>query len=164
MDVASFVKTSEVWAVLVRNLAVLSFVLSVAAIGWSVYQWFYVQRQTRINTAVELSRIYLVDKTIQDGFYLFLDHRSEFKELKGESRAFLSARSFVDFLEYVSFLVNEDRVDNRYISVRIKCDIAFAFHEISKDQTLRGLFRERTAMEKYFNRGEHKDCSDWKNR
>jgi hypothetical protein len=37
----------------------------------------------------------------------------------------LKIRSSIDFLEDVARLVNQDRINNDYICVRIKCDIAY---------------------------------------
>jgi hypothetical protein len=103
-------------------IAKIALSLSLISTAFAFYQWSDSQRQNRVNAAVELSKIYLTTGSLSHGYALLLD--VEPTEAPGNYEKFLPARLYLDFLEYVAYLANQGRIDNSYISERIKCDIA----------------------------------------
>ena len=99
--------------------------------------------------------MYLVDKEIAQRFATVLDIAPD--EGRGNYDKFLQARSYVDFLEYISFLANHDRIDNDYISVRIKCDITHVKNIAPKGPA--SLFSGIHEINKYVAEGRNTDCS-----
>ena len=87
-------------------LTVFGSLLSVGNLWFAAYQWREGKNQARINAAVELSRVYLVDREIPSRYALFLDDQP--KEVSGNYEPFLRARSYLDFLDYIAVLQTSD--------------------------------------------------------
>jgi hypothetical protein len=66
--------------------------------------------------------MYLQDKDISRSYAMILDYNPKNVRTNEE---FLRERSFVDLINYIANLANEDLIDNRYLSWRIKCDIYY---------------------------------------
>lgn len=129
-------------------------VFAVVGIILTIVQWLYGLKQNRINTAIELSKIYLVDKEIAQRFATLLDEAPE--EIQGNYDKFLKARSYIDFLEYVAYLANRERIDNEFVAHRIKCDIAHI--PMIEPKGPASLFVRINEIKSYVREGRHVGC------
>jgi hypothetical protein len=96
--------------------------LSVATSIFSGYQWIDTRHQERINAAIEFSKAYLQDSDIAGRYAKILDYDPKNIVSKED---FVKERSFIDLLNYIANLANQNLIDNRYLSWRIKCDIYY---------------------------------------
>lgn len=141
-------------AVVALGLSALSIVITLGSVGFTAYQWSYMQHQTQISAAVELSRIYLIDKEIAQRFALVLEASPA--EAKGNYEKFLAARAYIDFVEYIAFLINHNRADNAYLAVRIKCDIDHIARIAPNGPD--GLFNRTAEIRQYVKDKRQSDC------
>lgn len=133
-------------------LATLGFALAFVTALFTVYQWRAGQSQTRINAAVELSKTYLIDPEIPRRYALFVDSKAE--PIPGSLDTHLRARSYLDLLNYIAHLANENLIDDRYVNGRIKCDIYW----MVKDAQLPPGYQPGQAMAKYVKDGKATGC------
>jgi len=136
--------------------------ISVVSFLFTGYQWWNGQRESRINAAVEISRIYLLDPDVKRGYDVFLNYKVSARPSGEFSEEFLRERSYIDFVNYISDLANRDRINNDYLSSRIKCDIAYVV-KVVRDQRaeLRQAIREAV---QYHESGKDADCPDFPER
>jgi hypothetical protein len=101
----------------------ISVVSLVASLGTFAFQYWTAQSQQHINTAVEFSKMYLTDKEVSNRYGMLVFSETPITGL--EKTKFLEARSYVDLIEYISYLSNKRFVNDDYIATRIKCDIVY---------------------------------------
>jgi hypothetical protein len=94
----------------------------VATAGFSAFQWFESQRQSRINAAIEFSKMYLQDSDLSRRYTMFVD-------FDPKTNRSISGRIKCD-IGYVNKVVAERRPDlsnaikeiNRYVKDRRDAD------------------------------------------
>jgi hypothetical protein len=77
-------------------------------------------------------------------------------EAQGNYEKFLQARSYIDFLEYIAYLANRDRIDNEYVAHRIKCDIRYIRSVAEKGPP--SLFGRINEITRYVTEGRTVGC------
>lgn len=119
-------RTSEVQSRMDRPswVAIIALCLSIGTATFSVFQWWSGTRETAINAAINVSQKYIQDSDLAKG-------RNELYELPLQKegthiphgREAESIKAFILFLEYVSYLTNNERLDERYLLRALKCDV-----------------------------------------
>ncbi|WP_157043193.1 hypothetical protein [Rhodopseudomonas palustris] len=100
--------------------SIASVVVAICAIWFTYQQNRNAEQDRKTVAAIDITRSYLSDpKWAKD----YADIRSQ--KYKQPSREWLIQRAFVDQLNYVAGLANDNLIDNRYLSWRIKCDIFY---------------------------------------
>ncbi len=103
------------------RLAIFGALLSVATAAASGYQWWNSAREANINAAIEVSKNYLKDNdTYNTAVQLtklswnngFVISDEQYKSLR-----------LVTYLEYISLLINNSKLNVDYVSDTLKCDI-----------------------------------------
>ena len=109
-------------------VAVVSLVVALAGFGFTFYQWWNGERENNITAAIEFSL-----RNIQDGNIAKL--RSDFASMVSDPappsdanvQRNLSAQAYVFYLNYVASLLNKGRIDERYASRTMLCQIYNVF-------------------------------------
>jgi hypothetical protein len=135
--------------------SVIAICISLGTFGFSVYQSRDTQHEHRINAAIELSKMYLQDKEISDRYAMILNYDPKKARSNDE---FLRERSFVDLINYIATLANQNLIDNHYLSWRIKCDIYFVGKIVAPNRPdLTNAVREST---RYVDEERAADCPE----
>ncbi len=132
---------------------VVAFYLSIATAAFSIFQWFNSEASTRVEAALGISKQFLEDKDFDTQWHLFNVYaRSEYLNPGDESTVF----RFIDKLEYVALLVNEERVNQTYVSNLLKCYITTVSSILAKHP--RPISQSPTPELKKFRRNQHLNC------
>jgi hypothetical protein len=104
-----------------NTVAILALCVSIGTAAFSIYQWRSSQTESKINSAIEISKQYIRDKELSNGRNELISAQEEIPTA-GTAAAY-SFREYIDYLEYISYLANNSRVDEQYISPTLQCDI-----------------------------------------
>ena len=121
------------------RIAVFGACLSVATAIFSFYQWLISQRETRINTAIEFSKLNSAqkpDEKFREAFNL-VTHGQKLNPDQATPLFFEAIN-----LDYVAYLANVGRLDFDYLSTDLKCAI------YSADFAIKELKRQRVAFDR----------------
>jgi hypothetical protein len=145
-------RTRERWTL---GLAILGSIAGVISLMFNFFQWVDGDRKLRINGAIEVSKIYLQDPEISRRYELILNYTPNPAQITEDN---LRGRSFVDFLSYISLLVIENKIDNDFLSWRIKCDIYYVVTFIApKRPDLGNVFKD---MNRFIQAGKDQGCPE----
>jgi hypothetical protein len=102
--------------------AVIALCISIVTAAFSFYQWWTAEDESRIAAAIEISRNYFSEAHQQPIRAIVAAALDKIDD----SNVAASALMATNYLEYVAFLANSKRIDARYLSQDIKCDMNFA--------------------------------------
>ena len=103
---------------------------------------------------MDISRAYLQDAQLREVQNLIITTKPEHQY----DRVHLRQRAFIDLDNYIAQLINEKRIDERYVSNRIKCDIAWLETMVHGDRP--DLVEGTAQISRYSKTGRHKGCQD----
>lgn len=114
-------------------LSMISICISVASASFAFYQWRSSQRETKVSAAMEISKNWVQDSGLERQQKILATLATEpGYNVTSEERN--DATNYVRRLEYVAFLLNRDKIDETYVAIAIKCDLAAAPGMIDKLQ------------------------------
>lgn len=108
--------------------AQVAFYVSLATATFSAFQWWQGRREDRIKAAIEISRDYLKDERIDRLRQIVQDTLGSKVILGKQYSPEQEAELIIYFrrLDYLSFLLNHQRVDPNYVAETMKCDMILA--------------------------------------
>jgi hypothetical protein len=104
-------------------ISISALVISAGTAVFSTYQWFTNQREISVNSAVDISTKYMTDPQInllRSHYYQAKKHTDD--QSKQELPTLIS---YVRYIEFVTRLINTDKIDVHYVSPELLCDIQF---------------------------------------
>jgi hypothetical protein len=104
-------------------ISVAALLVSIISAAIALYQWHSSNSDARINAAIELSKGMIFSKDDSD------------KKDRSNLAPGIELRLQAYKAEYVAYLMNTNRVDERYIAPTIKCWIS-SIHKITGDKTI----------------------------
>jgi hypothetical protein len=107
------------------TVAIFALGLSIWSTGLSGYQFWNSRRESRITTAVEISRNYLKDRDVETAALIFSINRDEQTGVVLATEQLHRIIRHFDVFEYVALLVLNDRLDRSYLSESLICDMAW---------------------------------------
>jgi hypothetical protein len=103
-----------------RVLATLSLIISLASAAFSFWQWKAAEKEKAIDSAIQMSTDEAKDgglAQLKKAYIDFMDHRNFSFE-----NATMAA-NFIIHLDYLAQLTNESLLNERYLSLEIKCEM-----------------------------------------
>jgi hypothetical protein len=94
-------------------IASLALIVSLLVAGFSIYQFEHADSEARIVAAIDVSRKYLEDTQLPNQLATY---RREKSPSDSSNRLLLR-------LNYIAYLANTNRLDGRYLSLQIGCDM-----------------------------------------
>lgn len=105
-----------------KTIALIALVVSIAAAGFSVFQWWNATKESRIAATVEVVKSYRRDLDTEAVIPFFRAAHG----IKPVGQDEINAFKFYGFLDFVAILGNRDRLEASYIPHDLVCLIAYA--------------------------------------
>jgi hypothetical protein len=108
-------------------VAIVTLLIAIFGAGLSLYQWRNTETDSRIAAAIDVSTKYMQDTTIIQMRNDFLDFLNNKVAVGDMSQKSLSVQNYLIYLDYIATLINNNRVNEDYVSLYLKCQILWRF-------------------------------------
>jgi hypothetical protein len=142
--------------------AIVALCISIVTAAFSIYQWWNSERESRVTTAIEISKDYLRQAEnnqkilpIVLKFYIG-NERPSMEEI-------LALTGHADNLQYIAFLANTGKLDKSYLSLNLICDMIFteaATSNLAKMLPFLAKYKEKDHELADFSRNAHCAAKD----
>jgi hypothetical protein len=105
-------------------VSIVSLCIAISTAIFSVYQWSNSQQENLINTAIEISKVYFRESDHATSLLIWQVARQNATP-DSPDQIYKILRQ-VNFLRYVAFLTVAKRLDPRYVSTSLECEIVWA--------------------------------------
>lgn len=102
--------------------AIIALLVSIGTAGFSGFQWWNSERESRISAAIDISKNHAHE--IDDATWRLVVGVYNGKTALSPDEGVKLARHG-DVIEYIALLANTGRLDKGYLSPTVQCDIAF---------------------------------------